>query len=140
MESGSIIRANAKGARHWAEKFPEFPEEQRRLNVERNRLHIEGGHLIDAIVSDLLGKFTLGPLYAMLLRREGQKMMKATEKRTGNKDAFIVQSTALKAGFLAALAPAPAVMPAAYDELISRVFAQVLPLLTIEAGSTSVPS
>jgi|GEM_PF-2930124 len=140
MESGSIIRAHAKGARHWDEKFPEFPEEQRKLNVQRNRLYIEGGHLIDAIISDILGKFGLGPLYSMLLRREGQKMMKATEKRTGNKDAFLVQAAALKAGFLAALTPAPAAMPAAYDELITRVFAQVLPLLTIEAGSTSVPS
>ncbi len=81
MESGSIIRAHAKGARHWDEKFPEFPEEQRKLNVQRNRLYIEGGHLIDAIISDILGKFGLGPLYSMLLRREGQKMMKATVMR-----------------------------------------------------------
>jgi len=51
-----------------------------------------------------------------------------------------LSAAAFKVGFLAALTPAPAVMPAAYDELISRVFAQVLPLLTIEAGSTSVPS
>ena len=83
MESGAIIRAHAKGARFWDAKFPEFPEEQRKLNVQRNRLYIEGGHLIDAIVSDLLGKFGLGPLYAMLLRREGQKMMKATVMRPG---------------------------------------------------------
>ena len=41
-------------------------------------------------------------------------MMKATEKRTGNKDAFFVRPWP-KAGFLAALTPAPAAMPAAYD-------------------------
>ena len=140
MESGSIVRLVGKGQRFWQEKFPEFPQEQRDLNVQRNRLYMEAGHLVDAIVSDILGKFGLGPLYSMLLRREGLKMTKATEKRSGNKDAFTIQSAAFKVGFLAALAPAPAVMPAAYDELIVRVFAQVLPLLTIEAGSTSVPS
>ena len=97
MKPGSIGRLGGNGQRFWAEKVPEFPQEQRDRTVQRNRLYMEAGHLIDAIVSDILGKFGLGPLYSMLLRREGLKMTKATEKRSGNKDAFLVQATAFKA-------------------------------------------